>query len=322
MANQRWHFVLAEPFDAAAVERLRGAGEVTVLDAHDEESLKTAVRDCDALLVRTYSKVTRAVLDQASRLKVIGRGGVGLENIDLDAARERGIPVVYTPAAATDAVAELTIGLMIALVRQIMAGDAAVRRGGFEQARRTTCTHELSELTLGVVGLGRIGKAVARRCRHGFGMRVVYNDIIFPGWMDFPATALEKDELYNVSDVVSLHVPLTDETRNLIDATALAGFKPDAVLINTSRGAVVDSDALAHALATDQLAGAALDVFDPEPLPPDHALIKAPNTLFSPHVGARTVDGLARMNDVVEDVIRVLNGLPPLYPAGPHAPVE
>ena len=317
MTDKPWHFVLAEPFDETAVERLRAVGKVTFLDAHDERSLEMGVRECDALLVRTYSKVTRAVLDQARRLRVVGRGGVGLENIDVDAARERGIAVVYTPAAATDAVAELTIGLMIALLRQIMAGDAAARHGGFEQARRTTGSRELSELTLGIVGLGRIGKAVARRCRHGFGMRVVYNDIISPGWVDFAAAPVGKEELYNVSDVVSLHVPLTDETRYLIDAAALAGFKPHAVLINTSRGAVVDSEALAHALTSGAIAGAALDVFDPEPLPPDHVLLKAPNTLFSPHVGARTAGGLARMNEVVEDVIRVLQGRSPLYPAGP-----
>jgi phosphoglycerate dehydrogenase-like enzyme len=198
-----------------------------------------------------------------------------------------------------------------------MAGDAAVRYGGFEQARRTTCLCELSELTLGIVGLGRIGKAVARRCRHGFGMRILYNDIVSPGWLDFAATPVGKEELYNTSDVVSLHVPLTDETKYLINAGALAKFKPQAILLNTSRGAVVDSEALAHALSSGAIAGAALDVFDPEPLPPNHALMHAPNTLFSPHVGARTVGGLARMNEVVEDVIRVLEGKQPLYPAEP-----
>ena len=144
MPSGPWHFVLAEAFDRAAVERLRSLGEVTILDAPDEQSLKNAIRDCDALLVRTYTQVPQSLLEAATRLRVIGRGGVGLENIDVQAAHERGITVVYTPAAATDAVAELTIGLMIALLRQIMAGDAAVRRGGFEQARRTTCLRELS----------------------------------------------------------------------------------------------------------------------------------------------------------------------------------
>lgn len=315
MASGSWHFVLAEAFDHAALERLRSVGEVTLLDHPDEPSLKDAVRDCDALLVRTYTKVTRAVLEGAARLRVIGRGGVGLENIDLDAARERGVAVVYTPAAATDAVAELTIGLMLTLLRQIIAGDAAVRQGGFQKARRTTCTRELSQLTLGVIGLGRIGKAVARRCRDGFGMRVLYNDIVAPGWIDFAATPVEKHDLYKASDVVSLHVPLTDQTRYLINAASLVEFKPHAVLINTSRGAVVDSEALAHALSSRVIAGAALDVFDPEPLPPDHVLMNAPNTVFSPHVGARTEGGLARMNDVVEDVIRVLEGETPHFPA-------
>jgi len=306
---------LAEAFDAPAVEKLRAVGEVVVLDACDEAHLKESVADCDALLVRTRTTVTRAVIDSAPRLRVIGRGGVGLENIDVDAARERGIAVVYTPHASTDAVADLTVGMMIALLRNIHGCDAKVRRGKFWEAREGFISREMSELTVGIVGMGRIGRAVARRCRNGFGMTVLYNDIVSPGWIDFVATAVTKDQLYSHADVVTLHVPLTDSTRNLIDAAALKEFKEGTVLINTSRGAVVDSLALADALAAGTIVGAALDVFDLEPLPDDHPLMRAPNTLFTPHIGSRSVSGLARMNDVVEDVVRILQGRSPLYPA-------
>ena len=315
VADPSLHTVFAEEFDQAAVERMRSVGRVTLPDACDEASLAEAVRDCDALLVRSYAPVTRAVLEQATRLRVIGRGGAGIDNIDLDAARERGITVVYTPEAGTDAVADLTVGLVISLLRHIATGDSSVRGGQFAAARMGSVGLELRGVTLGIVGLGRIGKAVARRCRHGFGMNIVYNDIVHPGLVDFVAIPLEKEELYRRANVVSLHVPLTDETHHLIDDTALSKFKDGAILINTSRGAVVDGLALARALSAGPLAGAALDVFDPEPLPADHPLMTAPNTLFTPHIGARTHRALARMNAVVEDVIGVLEGKPPRYPA-------
>ncbi len=246
---------------------------------------------------------------------MIGRGGSGLENIDVVTARRRGISVVYTPAAATDAVADLTVGLMISLLRNITTSDVMVRSGLFAAAREKSIGFELAELVLGIVGLGRIGKAVARRCRQGFGMTILYNDIVQPGPLDFVATPAKKEQLYRQADVVSLHVPLTDQTRHLIGDAALAQFKKGAILINTARGAVVDGNALARGLAAGKPAGAALDVFDPEPLPADHPLMAAPNTLFTPHIGARTHSSLARMNAVIEDVIKVLQGKPPRFRA-------
>ncbi|MCH7838676.1 MAG: hypothetical protein IID38_00360, partial [Planctomycetes bacterium] len=226
--------------------------------------------------------------------------------IDVEAARERGILVIHTPDAATSAVADLTLGLMIALVRRITTCDAAVRAGRFAEERSQYETPELSELTLGIVGLGRIGKAVARRCYHGFAMRILYNDILDAQPLDFEATPTDKAQLFRQADVVSLHLPLTEQTRRLIDGEALTQFKRGSFLINTARGAVVDSAALAHALESGQLAGAALDVFDPEPLPKGHPLLTAPHTLFTPHVGARSRTGLTRMNAVVDEVIRTL----------------
>jgi D-3-phosphoglycerate dehydrogenase len=315
MSTGPWQIVFAEHYDEWAIERMRSAGNVTILDSCDEETLCNAVPGFDALLVRSTACVSEAVLDRADRLRVVGRGGVGLENIDIEAARRRGIAVVYTPAAATESVADLAVGLMIGILRRIRWADAAVREGTFMEARRNARSVDLLELTLGIVGLGRIGRAVARRCHRGFGMTVVYNDIVAPGPLDFTATPLEKDELYAQADIVSLHVTLTELTRHLIDEQTLSRFKPGALLVNTSRGAVVDSDALARALAAGSLGGAALDVFEPEPLPLDHPLQYAPNTLFTPHLAARTHGGLHRMNAVVEDVLGVLSGKPPRYPA-------
>jgi D-3-phosphoglycerate dehydrogenase len=294
---------------------MRAVGRVTVLEDCAEESLKQAVQEGDALLVRSSAKVTRGVLAEADRLKVIGRAGVGLENIDLEAAREQGVTVVHTPAASTEAVADLTVGLIIAVLRGIIDGDTAVRGGDYLAARQRLVGPELADLTLGVVGLGRIGRAVARRCRHGFGMRIIFNDIVQIGLLDFVATRVSKEQLYREADVVSLHVPLTEETRGLINEAALSTFKPGATLINTARGAVVDGEALARALERGAIGGAGLDVTEPEPLPPGHPLLVAPHAVFTPHVGARTPGSLARMNAVVEDVIRVLEGEAPQYPA-------
>jgi len=313
--DTRARILIAEPFSAPAVERLRNVGNVIQLDACDERTLIDAVRDCDALLVRSRAHVTRAVIESGTRLRVIGRGGVGLETIDLDAARSRGIAVVYTPAAATDAVADLTVAMMISLLRKSRQADHMVRTSSFIAAREACIGSELGELTLGIIGLGRIGRAVARRCRNGFGMTILYNDIVEPGLIDFVGTSVDKAELYRTADIVSLHVPLTDKTRHLIDESSLAAFKPGSLLINTARGAIVDENALARALEDGRLAGAALDVFDPEPPDTESRLMRAPNTLFTAHIGARTHGGLVRMNDVVDDVIAVLEGNPPRFPA-------
>jgi len=307
--------VVAEAYSEASLATLRRAGEVRVLKSYDETSLLEAVADADALLVRTYAQVTDRVLDHAPRLRVIGRGGVGLENINVAAALRRNITVVHTPAAATRSVEELTIGLMIALERRIVDADQAMRRGQFAQARARSRGRELCGLTMGIVGLGRIGMCVGRTCSLGLGMRVLFNDIVDVGPLDFPAEPADKAALFRDSDVVSLHVPLTPLTRGMVSAEVLATFKPTATLINTSRGAVVDLIALADALTAGRLAGAACDVFDPEPPPPDHPILRAPNVLLSAHVGARTHEGLDRMNAVVDDVVAVLQGRSPQYPA-------
>lgn len=317
VSDTPFQIVVAEPYEKWAVDRLREVGNITELSAATENELCAAVLNADALLVRTYSQVTSKVVACAGKLKVIGRAGVGVENIDLVAASEKGIVVVNTPQASTEAVADLTLGMMLSLVRRIHEGDHATRSGQFLQARKAAREREMRELTLGIFGLGRIGKAVARRCRNGFAMKVIYNDVVDPGWVDFAAERVDFDELVGRSDVLSLHVPLTAATRGLFDVQVLSRMKKDALLINTCRGAVVDNMALANAIVAGPLAGAGLDVTDPEPLPMEHPLLVAPNTMITPHIGAKTVSAYRRMHEVVEDVIRVLQGGKPINPCQP-----
>ena len=315
MTEDGFDILVTEALDDSALERLGRIGRVSLVSAGDEATLIREVAKVDALVVRTYTKVTATVIEAGARLKVIGRAGVGLENIDVKAARRHGIEVVHTPAAASDSVAEFTIGLMLALERHIVRGDAMARGGRFLEARGTLVGRQLRGLRLGIVGMGRIGRRVGRIARNGLGMTISYNDIVEIRDLDYEATPVEKGRIWAESDVVSMHVPLTRLTRHLINAHVLARFRPTTTLINTARGAVVDTSALASALSAGQLAGAAIDVHTPEPPPADHALLSAPNVLLTPHIAARTDAGMARMNDVVDDVIAVLTGQPPAYPA-------
>ena len=315
MTTERPRIVVAERLNEAAMQRLASVGEVIILEACGEADLVAAVGDCDALVVRSAARVTAAVIEAAGRLKVIGRAGVGLEHIDLDAAKARGIQVVHTPAASTFSTAEHTVGLMLALERRLMPADAMVRDQRFTEARRELIGRELRGLTLGVIGMGRIGSAVARIGHDGLGMRIVYNDIREIGPLPFETVSMSKELLYCESDVVTLHVPLTDLTRGMIDAAALSRFKSTATLINTSRGPVIRAEALADALRSGSLAGAALDVHDPEPPGPDHPLMPLRNVLLSPHLGSRTHTSLAAMSAVADDVLAVLEGRRPAYPA-------
>ena len=306
MSTVPLHFVFADWFDPTAVARARLVGRVTILERNDEATLIEAVSDCDALLVRTTARVTKSVIEAAPRLRVIGRGGAGLENIDLDAARSRNVTVLSTPDASTAAVADLTVGLVIAMLRGITHGDRMIRAGRFDEGRRECVGFEVGGVTLGIIGLGRIGLAVARRFHVGFGTRIVFNDIRDPGPLPFAAERASKAGVYRQADVLTLHVPLTTDTRGMIGRDALLALRKGAFLVNTSRAGVVDSAALAEALKSNHLAGAALDVLDVEPPNADDPLLAAPNTILTPHIGSRTVGSLARMNAVVDDVIKLL----------------
>ncbi len=302
--------LLPDPLDADSEARLAASAEIVRPSDNDEAALLTLIADCDALIVRTHRQVTRRLLEAGKRLRVVGVAGVGTDRVDMEAARQLGIKVVNTPDAASDAVAELTAAFILQLLRPVPRLAKAYRQGLFHAARSHPHGRELRELTVGIVGMGRIGSRVGRICAAGFGARVLYNDIVPVGPFDFPAEATDKETIWSQSDVVTLHVPLTDLTRGLVNTDVLGRLRAGAVLINTARGAVVDTQALTVALQTGRLAGAALDVVEPEPLPVGHPLFACERCILTPHIAARTPGGLRRMFAVVDDVLAALRSAP------------
>lgn len=268
----------------------------------------TALGRVDAWIVRGRSQVDAAALRSAApRLRVVGRAGVGVDNIDLEAARQLGVTVVTAPEASTTAVAELTLGLMLALAREIPAADAALRRGEWPKA--SMIGSELEGKTLGLIGFGRIGRAVAARAA-AFGM----SRLAFDPYLDDDAIRAGGAEpasfeaLLARSDYVSLHLPLTAETRGVFGRSAIAAMKPSARLICAARGGLIDEQALHQALDEGRLAGAALDVFAQEP-PRDLALLHHPRLVATPHLGAQTVEAQARVAiEITHNVLAALRG--------------
>jgi len=303
---------------------LRAAGELRMASSTSPEVLRREVRDADALVIRTYGVVDAALLDCGARLKVVGRHGVGYDHIDVPAATERGILVLTTPGANTESVCQHAFGFMIGLSKHFPRTMAALRAGDYYARTRFT-GRDLTGRTLGIVGFGRIGRRVGEVARVAFGMEVLYNDIAAaPPEVEARAGArrVELDELLKASEYVSLHVPLDDSTRRLIDAAALAKLRPDAILINTCRGPVVDEAAVATALDAGLLWGYGADVYDVEPPPADHPLIGRDDVMLTPHNAAQTAESLRNMAvGIAEDVVGVLQGRPPLNPVNDPARV-
>jgi (S)-sulfolactate dehydrogenase len=301
----RRRVVIAEFMDEAAVATLAAAHD-TLYDASlvDRDSdLRAACADADALVVRNRTQVNRALLAGAPKLSVVGRLGVGLDNIDVVACAERGVAVIPATGANALAVAEYVIAAALVLVRGVCTATAEVGGGAWPRARLSN-GREIAGKTLGVVGFGDIGRRVAGLAR-GLGMRIVAHDPALPTtdpvWTEEGAVHAGLGEVLASADVVTLHVPLTPATRHLIDAARLASMKPDAVLINTARGGVVDEGALADALRARRLGGAALDVFEREPLPAGSPLEGCPNLLLTPHVAGLTCESNARVSALVAD---------------------
>ena len=309
--------LVTEGSDAAPLAWLRE--QVRVVEAGpDDPRFAEHLAAADGMVVRTYTRVDDAMLDKAPRLKVVGRGGVGLENIDAVACRKRCIEVVYTPDANTLAVGDYVFGYVLQLIRPWAPfRDEVYEPKEFKRIRNTVRGRQLNELTMGILGMGRVGKRVGHIAAHGFGMRVIYNDIldIPPESLPFPATRVDKDALYRESDVLSIHVTMLPGNENLVGRDQLAMLKPGAIVINTSRGEVLDVAALADALRGGKVAGAALDVFHPEPPAPGFPLLGIDNVILTPHLAARTYTALENMSWVVRDVVAVLGGQRPKHPA-------
>jgi phosphoglycerate dehydrogenase-like enzyme len=309
--------VVSEPLNESSLEYLRAHGEVRTATA---ETAMGAVADADALVVRTYTQVNEALLAAAPRLKVVGRAGVTLENIDVPACRRRGVEVVHTPEANTLAVVDYTMRMIIEMNRRFWPMAGYLPPEQFHKARKHVFGRFLSGLTLGIVGCGRIGSRVGRAAA-ALGMRVLYNDILDIR-VDFPSEAADKATLYGASDIVTIHVPITPLTRGMIDSSALSQFKPGAQFINAARGQCVNYADLGEALRSGRLSAAVIDCHDPEPPPADYPLFGLDNVILTPHVAARVPDAVQRMCDVVFDIVAVLAGRPPKFPAQAEADEE
>jgi phosphoglycerate dehydrogenase-like enzyme len=307
--------VVTEGSDRTPLEWLRERTRTLEVPLSDP-GLDAALAQAEGLVIRTYTKVTEAFLDKCPRLKVVGRGGVGVENIDVKACRQRGIEVVYTPDANTLAVGDFVFGSILQLLRPwCFFRDAVYAPADFKKVRETHRGRQLNELKLGILGMGRVGRRVSHIAANGFGMEVLYNDLEdVSALLDFPAASVDKRTLFAQADILSIHVDMRSGNENLVGSEQLARMKPTAILINTSRGEVLDVQALAAAIRGERLAGAALDVYWPEPPQPDFPLLGLENVLLSPHMAARTHTALENMSWVVRDVVAVLNGQPPRYP--------
>jgi len=290
----------------AACDVDRNDGELAPQD------LLSRVRDKDGLICVFTDAITPEVMDAASGLKVVSTIAVGYNNIDVAAARSRGIVVTNTPDVLTESTADMTWALIMDITRRVSEGDRLIRRGGWKRwSLEFMIGTELRGRQLGIIGYGRIGRAVAMRAK-AFGMDVVYAN----GPATTASGAISVDRLLATSDVVSIHCPLTPETRHLINQASLARMKRSAYLVNTSRGPVVDESALVWALKNNIISGAALDVYENEPaVHPD--LLTLENVVLTPHVGSATTDTRTAMADLaVRNAIAVLTGQPPLTPVG------
>ncbi len=310
---------IPEPISSKGIELLKSKVDIVApwLENKEwsEEESRSLLNSSNAVIVRLF-KVGKEDIDRSSDLRVIAKHGVGVDNIDLQAAAERQIPVVYTPTANSNAVAEHTIALMMALARKIGPAAETVRQGRFSERIQFQGV-ELAGKTLGVIGLGRIGKRVAEIASKGLGMRVVAYDPfvqLVEGDEDI-VVAGRVEKVLGESDFLSLHVPLTAETKHLINGKTIELLKTDCRILNTSRGAIIDERVLVKALQEGGIAGAALDVFEEEPIPTDHLLCTAPNILLTPHISSSTKESLDRMAvDAAQGVLDVLEGRPSRYP--------
>jgi glyoxylate reductase len=288
-----------------ALERLAAEHQVDVWQGRLQPSrakLIEKAKDAEGLLCMLTDRIDREVIAACESLRVISNYAVGVDNVDIGAATERGIPVGFTPDVLTEATADATFALLLAAARRVVEGDDVVRAGRWLTWEPTLLLgQDVHGKTLGIVGMGRIGSAVARRAE-GFGMEVLTRT---------SSDGVPLDELLERSDFVSLHAPLNDSTRGMIDEDQLKLMKPTAILINTSRGGLVDSGALTRALDRGWIAGAALDVADPEPIPKGHPLLDAPNLILNPHIASASIEARTAMADLaVDNLIAGLAGEP------------
>ena len=307
-----------EALDAEARDWLAQRADLRETPFSEPGALEAALPLAQGLVVRTYTRVDTAMLAKAPLLRVVGRAGVGLDNIDVQACRARGVEVVFTPDANGSAVTELVFAVILDALRPRLFLDAPLDPARWAAVRKElVAPRQLEGLTLGILGLGRVGTRVARIAA-AFGMRVLYTDLrTIPEADRAGAIPTPQADLFAQSDIVTIHADGRSGNRHLVGAAAFAAMKKDVLFLNASRGMVVDHAALAEFLAANRAASAILDVHEPEPITPDNPLLALKNAHLMPHIGAATAQAHANMSWVVRDVWRVLSGEAPRFPAPP-----
>jgi D-3-phosphoglycerate dehydrogenase / 2-oxoglutarate reductase len=302
-----WKVLITDGLEENGLEILRISSEVTDQKDISSDELLKVIPEYDAMIIRGRTKVNAAVFEAGKRLKVVGRSGVGVDNIDLQSARLHGVTVVNAPIATTVSVAELTMGLMLSVMRELPRADSSMKNGKW--LKKEFEGGELYQKTLGIIGFGRIGAAVGKRAA-GFGMTILgYDPLIKPEViMDQGGNPVTLDELYMRSDIITLHIPLTSETCSFLNAEAFAKMKPGVRVVCAARGGMIDEAALVAALDSGQVAAAGLDVFATEP-PGLSALVSHPHVVVTPHIGAQTQEAQRRAaSDIASEVMAGLRG--------------
>jgi len=304
-----YNVLIADGLEENGQAILHSSAKVDDRTGISPEELLQVIEDYDALIVRSRTKVSQQVFDSATKLKVVGRAGVGVDNIDLESARAHGVAVVNAPTSTSLAVAELAIGLMLALAREIPRADAGMKQGAW--LKKELGGMELHGKTLGILGMGRIGAEVGVRAA-AFGMSVLGYDPLIPAEeiIRRGAEPVSLDELYTRSDFISLHLPLTDETHSMVSEQAFGRMKRGVRIVCAARGGIIDESALWAALESGQVAGAALDVFANEP-PGASELVRHPQVIATPHIGAQTAEAQSRAaEEIANEVLAALKGEP------------
>lgn len=298
--------LVSDKMDSESLDILKNDPEfeLVVKTSLSPDELKEEIKDKDAIIVRSATKVRKEIIDSALNLKVIGRAGIGLDNIDVQYAKSKNIKVLNTPGASSVSVAELTLTLMLAVSRKIQMSVKAFSDKPYRWIKKEMKGWELQGKTLGIIGMGHIGREVAKRAKC-FGMNVIGYDVY-----DFDLQGIEQvqlDELYKRSDLITIHVPLLDSTRHMINSQSIAKMKDGVIVVCAARGGVIEEKALVNALKTGKVRAAALDVFEKEPPDENNELLKLDNVLLTPHIGASTVEGQKRVGvEIVNKVMETL----------------
>jgi len=301
--------VVIEPIHKSGIDILKKHAKVIQLPiGSSEKDLLKVTEQADAFVSRGFVKIPREVLEKASRLKIVGVHGVGVDHIDTDSARNKGVQIIRTPEALTDTVAEFTVGLMLSLLRKIPKADVAIRNGDWHKKYTDLVGVDLNGKTVGIIGLGRIGSAVAKRLK-AFEVNLIYTKRVRDTEVgkQLGLKHVKLGQLLRESDIISIHVPLTPETHHMISHKEFSLMKSGVYIVNTSRGAVIDEKALCNALVSGKVAGVALDVFESEPLSSNSPLMKLDNVILTPHLAASSQEALIGISTTVAtEVIKAL----------------